>query len=391
MKRNVVVIGCGAGGFTSALYLAGMGREVTIVSERIPSTALFSGASYDFVSEEREHIYEALNFFKSVINSSGYPLSISEKKIPLLTESGGIIESQLFTSLSAIVDINFLMNKKVLLLGIKGLRGFIPELILLRIKRFIKSGIAGWNSIMMDFAFSDIITELTSISFATLLDIKEHFEKFKDALLSLKEIQSYDAVLLPPILGIKNYNENYRELKGILNPEVGELLSSIPSVNGIRLLNGMERTLREKNLKIIQARCIGFTGDDRIESIRVVSETGESSEIPGDVFIYAPGRFIGRGISSGKEIREAIFGLPLYYNGRKLNSYFHSLFTYSFSESQPCLHAGIMVNENFQPLTEDGRIFAKNLYSAGSIIARNLRNGIAGAISSGYLCVRAIL
>ncbi len=391
MKGDVVVIGCGAGGLTSALSLAEMGKEVTIVSERVPSTALFSGASYDSGSEGKESIYEALNFFKSIINSSGYLLSISENKIPLLTESGGIIESQLFSHLSVSADINFLMNKKVLFVGIKGFRWFIPELILLRIKKFIKTGTAEWNSTMVDFPLPDIVTKLTSISFATLLDIKENFERFKEALLGVKGIQSYDVVLLPPILGIKNYNENYKELKGLLNPEVGELLSSIPSVNGIRLLNGMESALKIKNLKVIQGRCTGFTGDKRIESIRVVTKSGEPSEISGDAFIYAPGRFIGGGISSGREVKEALFGLPLYFNGRKVNSYFHSLFTYSFSEPQPCLQAGILVNEKFQPLKEDGKVFAENLYSAGSIIGEDLRNGIAGAISAGYLCARAIL
>lgn len=391
MSSDVVVIGCGAGGFTSAISVAESGKRVTIVSERIPSTALFSGAAYDVDSEKEEHCLKALTFFKKIIDSAGYPLSISENKVPLLTETGGIIETRLFSSISASANLNFLLNKKVLFVGIKQLRNFIPDLILLRLKKCINAGSAGWSSIMMDFSTPDIAHEFTGISLAKTLDIKENFENFKNALLSLKGIQSYDVVLLPPILGIKNYNENYRNLKSLLNPATGELLSSQPSVNGVRLYNGMEKALRERNLKIIPGRCTDFKGKGKIESIRVISDSGDVSQIEGNIFISAPGRFIGGGISSGREIRESIFGLPLYYNKRPLNSYFYSLFTYNIHESQSCLHARILVNEKFQPLTKNGNILAENLYSAGSIIAKNLYDGVTGAILTGYLCARALV
>lgn len=391
MNSDVVVIGCGAGGFTSAIDVAESGKRVTIISERIPSTALFSGATYNLDSEKVEDYFEALTFFKKIIDSAGYHLSISENKLPLLTESGGIIETRLFTSISASANLNFLLNKKVLFVGIKQSRNFIPELLLMRLKKCIDSGSAGWNSIMMDFSTPDIIHEFTGISLANALDIKENFENFKNALLNLKGIQSYDVVLLPPILGIKNYNENYRNLKNSLNPDIGELLSSQPSVNGVRLYNGMEKALRERNLKIIPGRCTSFKGEGKIESISIISDSGDVLQIEGKIFIYAPGRFIGGGISSGREIRESIFGLPLYYNKRPLNSYFHSLFTYNINEPQAPLHARILVNEKFQPLTENGNILAENLYSAGSIVTKNLEEGIIGAILSGYLCARALV
>ncbi len=391
MNSDVVVIGCGAGGFTSAIAVAEMGKSVTIVSERIPSTALFSGASYNLDSEKVDASFEALTFFKKIIDSAGYHLSISENKLPLLTESGGIIETRLFSSISASANLNSLLNKKVLFVGIKQLRNFIPELLLMRLKKFIDTGSAGWNSIMMDFALPYSSHEFTEISLAKALDIKENFENFKNVLLNLKGIQSYDVVLLPPILGIKNYNENYRNLKNSLNTDTGELLSSQPSVNGVRLYNGMEKALRERNLKIIPGRCTAFKGKGKIESISVISDSGNLLEIDGRIFIYAPGRFIGGGISSGREIRESLFGLPLYYNKRELNSYFHSLFTYNINEPQAALYARILVNEKFQPLTENGNILAENLYSAGSIVTENLQEGIIGAVISGYLCARAFV
>lgn len=389
INTDVVVIGCGAGGFTSAIVAAESGKRVTIISDRVPTTALFSGASYNLDSEKVDASLEALTFFKKIMDSAGYSLTISENKLPLLTESGGIIETRLFSSISASANLNLLLNKKVLFVGIKQLRNFIPELLLMRLKKYIDSGSTGWSSIMMDFALPYSPHEFTEITLAKALDIKENFENFKNALFNLRGIQSYDLVLLPPILGIKNYNENFLNLKNSLSIEIGELLSYQPSVNGVRLYNGMEKALRERDLKIIPGRCSGFKGDGEIESISVILESGNLLEIEGRIFIYAPGRFIGGGISSGREIRESLFGLPLYYNKRALNSYFHSLFTYNINEPQAALHGRILVNEKFQPLTENGTILAENLYSAGSIITENLEEGIIGAVLSGYLCARA--
>lgn len=390
IEHDVIIIGCGAGGFTSAIALAEKGKDVAVISERIPSSALFSGAGYDY-EIEKENFIKAIKFFKEVIEAAGFPLTFSGKNLSLITESGGIIESELFFSISAPADLTSILNKKVLFVGVENLDSFIPELIIMRIKKLMEGGTDGWSAKRIKVPVKDRNGGLTTITLAKALDTKENFENFLHSILGVKGIQSFDVILFPPVLGYKNFNENYSILKNNLTCTTGELLSSIPSVHGLRLYNAMVKALDERKIKILNGRCFDFTGKGRVESIRVTMDTGEIMEISGNTFIYAPGRFISGGISCGKDVRESLFGLPLYFQEKPLGSYFHSLFNYNYFTPQPALHARIPVDDNFHALKEDGSVFAENLYVAGSITQRSVFNGIIGAVLSGFLCAEAIV
>jgi glycerol-3-phosphate dehydrogenase subunit B len=389
-EYDVVVIGAGAGGFTSAITLAERGKKVAIVSDRIPSSALFSGAGYNYEIEE-EKFAKPILFFKKIIESTGFPLSLKEKKTHIITQSGGVIESRIYSSLSAAAELNLLLDRKVFFVEIENLDDFISEFIILRLRKYIKKGTSGWQAKKIKFQMGKTGKPYTTITLAKIFDVRENFANFLNEILSDKDIKTGDVILLPPVLGIKNYKENYTLLKNNLNSHVGEVLSFIPSVHGIRLYDAMMRAIMEKGVVFVNGRCSGFSGDGRVETISVRTDVGSSLEINAEAFIYAPGRFIGGGIISGREVKEPVFGLPLYYNENPLRSHFHSLFSYNYRDPQPALNVRIKVNQRFQPLREDSSLFAENLFASGSIIQKSSFAGITGAVVSGYLCAEAVL
>lgn len=389
MKVDIAIIGSGPGGLGACAFLAHKGRGVTLIGDRPSSAVLFSGAvlspegSSQLIPEDKFN--EATEKFINLLGEL-YPLHRSTKTEDLIVESGGIIPSTLWAESSRFANIGFLLHKRVLFIGISSLTTFIPELVVGRLKRYINRGTENWETKTITLNFPKNFVEQSQISLSKALDNKENFKLFAEALLHLKGIESYDAIMLPPVLGINNFLQNLDELRKLLKPPISELLSAIPSTNGARLHRAMEKYLTglsSNTSYIINRRCTGFSGNERIETLKIAPINGEGMEITPHAVIYAPGRFLGGGIKSHDDFRESLFGIPLHYKNNKLSPHFSSLFSYNITDPQPGLEAVLRVNENLQPLNGSGKPFAKNLYCAGGILVG--RSGVLQAFATGYI------
>jgi len=385
MNSDVAVIGAGAAGFTSGVYLARKGKKVKIISKNVPATSLFSGAAYFTAIPEahEEKFRSAITFFNNLISSAGYSMTLTDTPVHLITDSGGVIESSFFVSTSSATSINFLLNKKVLFAGINNLTSFIPELIVMRLKQIVKNGTEGFQTDVINLSGSGMENHTNPLQIAKALDTGDNFKRFKERLMDLKKLAEYDVIVLPPVLGIEKFTSNYQDLKNTIQKPAGELLSSIPSVNGVRLYKAMEKILQAENITLINGTVTNFSGNEKIQSINVMTSTGTEKVVASD-YIYSPGRYLTGGIAPGRKPGETIFGFPVFYRGIYVTQYLHSAFHYNFFETQPGLSCGIMVDEKSRPLDETGKIRFSNLYCAGSIISGDCNTGIMSAIFTGF-------
>ena len=148
-------------------------------------------------------------------------------------------------------------------------------------------------------------------------------------------------------------------------PENGfELLAAAPSPHGWRLQQAIDRVLETAGVEIIRGAALSFMADGgRVAAVRAGDRL-----LDADAFVLATGRFIGGGLQKARAIREPLFRLDVFYEGRPADEQGVTLHHLEYLSPDPAFQAGLLTDPQLRPLDRHGRPAFENLRAAGAIL-----------------------
>jgi glycerol-3-phosphate dehydrogenase subunit B len=150
-----------------------------------------------------------------------------------------------------------------------------------------------------------------------------------------------------------------------LPPNGFELLAAVPSPHGWRLQRALEAALEMAGVGFLQGEVSGVQASGR----RVEAVLTASQELSADRFVLATGRFLGGGLVKEGEIREPIFDLGVFHEGRRIDREWPLRLQHLERQSPaPAFRIGLLTDEHLRPLDRDGLVAYENLHAAGSVL-----------------------
>lgn len=221
---------------------------------------------------------------------------------------------------------------------------------------------------------------------AELLDRPGAIEEFARDL-KLRLPPGIAALLLPPILGRRGKSLAPR-LSQLLGCPCSEVLSSAPSVPGMRLQEALDAALGRAGISILE------TGVECAQPGSGVFNLEGSGPIEPAAAILATGKFIGGGITRAQRFSEPVLDLPLFAGRRRaVDQYIGDLLAEKVEGEHQAFRVGVRIDADLRPLGPQGTPFDPRLFAAGSVISgydpAADKTGLGVAIFTGYLAGEA--
>ncbi|MGC9323541.1 MAG: anaerobic glycerol-3-phosphate dehydrogenase subunit GlpB [Desulfomonilia bacterium] len=391
---DVVVIGGGMAGFTSALYLAEKGFKVAIISKGDPVCCLSTGC-IDVLSSERnpldgiqglshDHPYhlvgkkgvaDALNFFKRIMEDTPMPYTGSPRKNRNILTPIGTAKTTCLVPLT-MAGSDATSDTYIHVISFKGLKDFFPSYITSRLKN-------------TGYSLYDAGTSST-IGIATLFEDASFRRDFITWIQNL-EIP-HGKVAFPAVLGIRTPLEILEEISTQISREIFEIPTLPPSIPGMRLFRTLKTSFLNRGGSTYWGKVIASVESQgsQVEAVTLAS-SGRPSRVPGRAFILSTGSFVSGGLFATRDsVQETVFDLSVFVPGRR-KDWFNTDF---FQAGHAIESAGIKVDRTFRPIDSQ----FENLFVCGSILshAEIMKNhcGHGLAISTGLraaqMCERHI-
>lgn len=378
MKVDLCVIGGGLSGVMAALHAASKGKRVVLVRSGWGGTALSCGA-FDVADsahegfEIRDHVeqikkdtpdhpYHHLNF------ENLSPACELLKKVFPSRILGSYRENHLFLShMGHWLRRAFAMESQSFDFKVSGRRkalviGFSPMIPapLLQSELCISESIS-WHRNEVN---------LLPQTMAKFLDRPEELQNLAKHIKSKIKSHFFQALLVPPVMGLDYFSERRRELESAMGCPVYETLGGSNSVPGIRFQRGLDEALRSQNIVVMNGRAEGVEKErKRALSIKGREHGGEPFEIEASFFVLAAGKFLTGGIRKNRIFQEPLFHLPLFYRETPVSEMSPgSLLRDDFFEKQPFFKVGVKTNRELLPLDDSGEIVYENLRVCGTLL-----------------------
>ncbi len=421
-QYDAIVIGAGMAGLTAARNIAKKGLKVAVLSRGLGTTNMSTGAidllgyfQNELVLNPEENIKKLVHtlpnhpYAKISNGDDNKTLEIFEKsiqdfiEITNMTYTGKTSQNVLLANYfgtfrpSCIVPLSQIQgnlldfdDEKILTIGVRGYSEFNAKFFSKSLQHVV-SAILKWATIKEIVSDEIIIPslgkdkEITSIEIAEALDDEELFSGFLKQL--QKSLSAVDAsiVVVPAILGYKNWIKNLQILEKELGIRVCECLSLPPSVPGQRLQQILENAVNDVGVEIHRGIQVlsAHVENNECKTLETIADIYRRT-FTADVFILATGSFIAEGLYfDGTKFYEPIFDLPV-YNGSKTNYFAEKRLE---SGKHEIRFSGIKIDQTLRPLSMDGKVVAKNLFGAGSILADydyiNEKSGLGVALMTG--------
>ena len=389
---DVLVIGAGLAGLVTAWRAGEHGLRTSLISKGWGATHWHTGCVdvlgyYPHTSQEtlvspietleeliRDHcnhpyaiagldaIQKAIREFQNLCTQANYPMHGSlEKNWSLPSAIGAFRPTCLAPETMIAGDLQ--RKEPMLVVGIEGLADFYPGMIAANLSA---QGVPA-KAIMIDPSQTRDRRFIYPHALARLFESKDFCTEV--AKLVKPGMATSARVGFPAVLGLHNSLEVKRELETHLGCEVFEIPGMPPSIPGIRLHNLLVSAIQAKGNRV----------SDGIEAITAESADGRVAAVwsqaaarkrsnPASKFVLATGGILGGGIQAqyGGLVRETVFELPL-VSPTDQEEWFDRKFV--SQEGHPIYRSGLMVNQNFQPVDDRGRVVYENLYAAGTILA----------------------
>jgi len=402
---EILVVGGGASGLISALYLANKGYNVGLVKRGSGATDMSSGLfdvlgyvdgepifnpvdgikrlteekadhPYSLIGEKVvEELDEAVSLFKTAMAEASYDYEGKLNRNIFVITPLGTYKPTCLTPKSMYADALDLKKSKILFVGIRNYPWVNPVYIARSFESFILPNLkkctreeieAEVKATYMYIPGLDGRT-VTAFDIGMALDDQECLKEFAAKL--SKEAKDADFVFLP-IVGYQKTMKNWGFLVDELGIKVVELPSIIPSIAGRRLTLALESMAVKFGAKLYKGcRAISATiSKGECTAVRVLYGKREI-EISASAFILATGDYIGEGLIMKMDgVKEPLFGIPISTPNNE---------TYSdWVEREPFPHMGhpyslfgVKVDSIMRPLNERGEVFCDNLFACGSILS----------------------
>ena len=185
-----------------------------------------------------------------------------------------------------------------------------------------------------------------------------------------------ETVLLPAVLGLTDPAVAER-LAERLGAPVGEIPLAPPSVPGLRLENRLSRLAMDERVRVVQG---GRVIDHERVGDRLVSVSSASAGHPtrhrGGAFVLAAGGFESGALTmtSHGEVTDPVLGLPLAGvsadGAENLRRLIHSDY---WGSPQGLFRTGVAVDDAMHPLGPDGTPVLTNVHAVGGVLAGAVR------------------
>lgn len=413
MEADVIVIGGGMAGAVAALKAASAGCDVLLIRRGHGSTAMSSGTvdvagpdgflphdpwdalpsikqrlkeilranplhPYSIIAGGREEsdrlsslLRDACDFAIEKIPSLRYRGS-HERNMALPTAVGTVKFCAFAPASLAGGDLTRMQGANLALVGLEGLPHFRP--------RLCKRALSGYSSLHQPESISKIesveiaiprsknMIRSTPFEVAALFDDPGACDEFAE---SLGKLIGSDVthVGMPPTLGLNNHAEAFERIGRGLEQELFEMISPGYSVPGHRLQMALNEALVSNGVRTVTAGVGKAECDGRLIRNLVLEETRSSRTASAKKYIVATGKFSSGGLVSDDYPREALFGLPLFACGERVDDkYLQYQLDPNIRKKQNFLSCGIRVDATLHPLDAFGEPVYDNLFAAGSII-----------------------
>ena len=277
-------------------------------------------------------------------------------------------------------------KQKILIAGIKGLKGFGAEQMAATLKLFHPN----ISAVTVQFPGREKTGDLMCERLAWDLETPHVLEKFAAVL--ARSAENADTVGLPAILGVYRFAELKDRLEAVLKKPVFEIPTLAPSVTGLRMKEAFLTGANRAGIQVVGQAADKIDTDTNDNFVFHVKPGLEKERITAEHLILATGRFLGRGLCIKEDrICEALFDLPVTQPESRSLWYERDFFD---TEGHAVNRAGIETDSCFRPLDANGNVFHPKLFAAGGILAhqdwKREKSGSGISISSAYKAVSSI-
>ncbi|MCL2786892.1 MAG: glycerol-3-phosphate dehydrogenase subunit GlpB [Micrococcales bacterium] len=376
--NDVVVIGAGLAGLTSAIRAAEAGAQVALIARGMGGLGLSQGtidilgyaphrvdrpleAMVEYVAAHPDHPYAAIGpaavsrgvaWLTKTVGPDLLTGDPSTNKL-LPTAIGAARPTAVFQPSMAAGDLS--QGRTMAIVGFAQLKDFSPELCAANLARTMTAHPYRVN--LAPRAGADC----SALVYARSMD-EPAFQRQVAAAVG-KVIGDEQVVGLPAMLGLADHNV-WRVLSEEIGREVFEIPLIPPSVPGLRLSQELFSRARAAGVRIILGSpAVGAVLEKRRVRAVIVHMAGRDQEIEGRWFCHAPGGFESGALAmdSRGHISETVFDLPLRGSGAQL--------TGDDGADQPLFAAGLAVDEGMRVVDLAGDVVYDNLLAAGSVLA----------------------
>lgn len=196
----------------------------------------------------------------------------------------------------------------------------------------------------------------------------------------------------PAILGILDCTEVRRHMEEMLGVTVFEIPTLPPPIMGVRLRAAFDRGLPGMNVRTLSQKTV-LKAQMSPDGFRfTVGAAREEYSVKARAAVLATGRFFGKGLKQEiHEIRETVFDLPVAQPASAEDWYDDAFFR---PEGHPADRCGILFDDDFRPLNDDGTPFHPTLHAAGAILSGHdwirEKSGTGLAVGTAWKAVRAL-
>jgi anaerobic glycerol-3-phosphate dehydrogenase len=361
---DVVVIGGGAAGAAAALSAARAGARAALV-RRGPGAAALTGGGWHGAPPQE---------LRAALTAAGHELIDCDAPLP--HPDGSLISCAVapVSSAQASLDAN---AHDVLVCGVAGLPSFRASAL-----AALWADAAGARNESIGAATITIDATppagWSAVALAALLDREP--ERLVRPLAALVRDRGAARVIVPAVLGLAGHARVLAAVMDGTGVSAGEALGVAPSVPGWRLDRALMNAVTGAGVIVIGGRVVrGLIDGSAVRSVSVAGAGGRSVErehltqIAGECFVLATGKYIAGGITADIEFEEPALGcdVALERFARTIDDPGAALVLTDpeRSEPQPVLSAGVRVSGDGRPLTPADDVFLSNVFVAGSVRA----------------------
>lgn len=389
IRSDVVVIGGGFAGLTAALAAAKRGQSVTLLTYGEGTLPLNSGVidvlgydeNHNFVENPlaaienlpATHPYkkigtkalkEAVDFFCGVARKNHIPYHGSLDRQMLVPTAIGTLKPTCLTPHSLAGSEVFPGKKKIIVVGIKGLKDFYGDIMMENLKQALGED--------KEYTLVEVDTGLTGGRDITTQDVARWMDTDAGTSSFTKQLKSYGGAtdvlfIVPQVLGTKGH-ACYQTIASRLGADVLETTCLPPSVNGLRLQHVLVDSLREAGVDIVEnTQVIGCEKNGKTVTAVIAKAASNERKYYAKKFILATGGFYSGGITMRdfEQPKEPIFGLPVSFVKGEENWTNKELFS---DAPQGFAKTGILTDEDLHPVDEAGAVVLENVH----VVGRNL-------------------
>lgn len=280
----------------------------------------------------------------------------------------------------------------IVLCGFEGYEDFVPELAASNLRAWDDSGdnVRAVRVSLPRFAAGRLVT---SIDLARSFDDDDFRRELAARIRAAASIDKGEVRLgVPAVLGLTHDTDAHLQFQEEIGGPVFEIPTLPPSVLALRLFDRLRKHLQETGVEIVWAAPAHAAemSDGVCRRIHLKS-AGREQSIEAKAYVLALEDAVDGALRAGVHtMQDPFFHGALEHSAQPTERTDESLF-----ESQPFARVGYRVSDRLQPVGDDGRPLAGNVFVAGGAIAGHDPTGTKSrgglAIATGYRAAQAVM